>query len=149
MGAARADAEAVLGSYERCVLLGHVEVLRMLSTLFYVGLDAVGIPRAARLLRRAGTILCYHNVVTDGGAGESATPDVHMPLARFEAQVRWLAWHCEIVPLRELVQRVERGEQRSTKIVGASVVLDDGTVDLGPGRLRPDENAVVGRVIDD
>ena len=69
--------------------------------------------------------------------------------SRFEAQVRWLAWHCEIVPLRKLVQRVERGEQRSTKIVGASVVLDDGTVDLGPGRLRPDENAVVGRVIDD
>ncbi len=81
----------------------------MLSSLFYVGLDAVGIPRAARLLRRAGTILCYHNVVTDGAPGESATPDLHMPLERFESQVRWLARHCEMVSLRELVERVERG----------------------------------------
>src|SRR2546422_5445476 len=63
----------------------------MLSSLFYLGLDAVGIPRAARLSRRAGTILCYHNVVPGGAAGESATPDLHMPLARFESQVRWLA----------------------------------------------------------
>ena len=126
-----------------------MQALRILSSRFYGALDALGIPRAARLLRRGGTILCYHNVVPDGTGGDSATPGLHMPLARFESQVRWLARHYEIVPLRELVQRVERGEQRSTKIVGASVVLDDGTVDLGPGRLRPDENAVVGRVIDD
>jgi len=97
----------------------------MLSSLFYVGLDAVGIARAARLLRRAGTILCYHNVVPDGAAGESATPDLHMPLARFEAQVRWLARHCEIVRLRELVERVERGEQLLNV---AALTFDDGYV---------------------
>src|SRR5437867_7939379 len=90
----------------------------MLSSLFYLGLDAVGIPRAARLSRRAGTILCYHNVVPGGAAGESATPDLHMPLARFESQVRWLARHCEMVSLRELVERVERGDQdrKSTRL---------------------------------
>jgi len=97
----------------------------MLSSLFYVGLDAVGIPRAARLSRRAGTILCYHNVVPDGAAGESATPGLHMPLARFESQVRWLARHCEMVRLRELVERVERGEQLLNV---AAVTFDDGYV---------------------
>ena len=95
----------------------------MVSSLFYVGLDAVGIPQAALLSRRAGTILCYHNVVPDGAAGESATPEVHVPLARFEAQVRWLARHYEIVRLRELVQRAERGEQLS-KV--AALTFDDG-----------------------
>ncbi len=95
----------------------------MLSSLFYVGLDALGIPRAARVPRRAGTILCYHNVVPDGAGGASATPALHMPLARFESQVRWLAQHYEIVRLSELVERVERGEQLS-KV--AALTFDDG-----------------------
>src|SRR5436309_14659170 len=97
----------------------------MLSSLFYLGLDAVGIPRAARLSRRAGTILCYHNVVPGGAAGESATPDLHMPLARFESQVRWLARHCELVSLRELVERVERGDELLNV---AALTDDDGYV---------------------
>ncbi len=100
-----------------------MQALRILSSRFYGALDALGIPRAARLLRRGGTILCYHNVVPDGTGGDSATPGLHMPLARFESQVRWLARHYEIVPLRELVQRVERGEQLS-KV--ATLTFDDG-----------------------
>ena len=95
----------------------------MLRSLFYVGLDALGIPRAARLLRYAGTILCYHNVVPDGAGAESATPELHMPVARFESQVRWLARHYEMVRLPELVERVARGGQLS-KV--AALTFDDG-----------------------
>src|SRR5207244_7209936 len=36
-----------------------------------------------------------------------------------------------------------------TQIVGASVVVDNGPVDFGRDCLRPDENAVIGRVMDD
>src|SRR6185437_16781540 len=36
-----------------------------------------------------------------------------------------------------------------SQIVGASVVVDDGASDLGPRYFRPDENAVIGRVMDD
>src|SRR2546425_60615 len=36
-----------------------------------------------------------------------------------------------------------------SQIVGASVVVHDGTVDLRPRCLRPDENSVVRRVMDD
>ncbi len=97
----------------------------MLSSLFYAGLDVLRIPRAARLLRRGGTILCYHNVVPDGAAGESATPTLHMPLGRFEAQVRWLARHYEIVRLGELMERVARGEQLLNV---AALTFDDGYV---------------------
>jgi len=74
-------------------------------------------------VRRAGTIVCYHNVVPDGAAAESATPTLHMPLAHFEAQVHWLARHYEIVRLRELVERVERGEQL---LHVAALTFDDG-----------------------
>ncbi len=95
----------------------------MLSSLFYVGLDAVGIPRVARQSRRAATILCYHNIVPDGAGAASVTPDLHMPLAHFESHVRWLARHYEIVRLRELVERVARGE-RLSKV--AALTFDDG-----------------------
>jgi len=101
----------------------EVAALQVLSSLFYAGLDAFGIPRAARLLRHAGTILCYHNVVPDGMTGESATPDLHMQLTQFESQVRWLAEHCEVVRLRELVRRVARGERLSNV---AALTFDDG-----------------------
>ena len=94
--------------------------IRMLGSLFYLGLDVVRIPRAAR---RGATILCYHNVVGDGDAAQSATADLHMPLARFEMQVRWLIRHYEIVPLRELVERLERGKQLSRV---AALTFDDG-----------------------
>ena len=103
-------------------MVAQVAAVRILSSVFYAGVDAFGIPRAARLLRRGGTILCYHNVVPDGAA-ESATPTLHMPRGRFEAQVRWLARHYEIVRLRELLERVERGEQLPHV---AALTFDDG-----------------------
>src|SRR6266705_4556541 len=36
-----------------------------------------------------------------------------------------------------------------SQIVGAAVVVDDGASDLGPRCFRPDENAVIGRVMND
>ncbi|HYT05043.1 MAG TPA: polysaccharide deacetylase family protein [Gemmatimonadales bacterium] len=59
----------------------------------------------------------------DAAAGDSATPNLHMPLARFEAQVRWLARHYEIVRLCELVRRAERGERLRQVAV---LTFDDG-----------------------
>jgi peptidoglycan/xylan/chitin deacetylase (PgdA/CDA1 family) len=95
----------------------------MVSSLLYVGLEALGIPRAVRLIRRAGIILCYHNVVSDDEAATSATPSLHTSLARFEFQVRWLARHYEIVSLREFVERVEQGKQVRRL---AALTFDDG-----------------------
>ncbi len=95
----------------------------MLSSLYYVGLDALGIPRAARLVRRGAVILCYHNIVPDGAAVESANPDLHMPFSRFEPQVRWLGQRYEIVRLAELVERVARGERLLNV---AALTFDDG-----------------------
>jgi peptidoglycan/xylan/chitin deacetylase (PgdA/CDA1 family) len=89
----------------------------------YVGLDALGISSVARLQRRGATILCYHNVVPNGEWAASATPDLHMPLARFESQVRWLAQHYEVVSLRDLAARIGRGEPLANV---ASLTFDDG-----------------------
>src|SRR6266705_1854855 len=36
-----------------------------------------------------------------------------------------------------------------SQIVGAAVVVDDGAIDLGPRCLRPDENSIVSRVMND
>src|SRR5205823_11310490 len=36
-----------------------------------------------------------------------------------------------------------------SQIVGATVVVDDGAVDLGPRCLRPDEDSIIDRVMDD
>ena len=94
--------------------------IRMLGSLLYLGLEVLGIPRAAR---RGGTILCYHNVVGDGEAAQSTTADLHMPLARFEMQLGWLIRHYEIVPLHELVERIERGKQL---LRVAALTFDDG-----------------------
>src|SRR2546425_2830291 len=40
-------------------------------------------------------------------------------------------------------------EDPVSQIVGATVVVDDGAVDLGPRCLRPDEDSVIGRIMDD
>jgi peptidoglycan/xylan/chitin deacetylase (PgdA/CDA1 family) len=95
----------------------------MVSSLLYVGLEALGIPRAARLIRRAGIILCYHNVVSGDEAARSATPSLHTSLARFEFQMRWLARNYEIVRLRDFVERVEQGRQVRRL---AALTFDDG-----------------------
>ena len=54
----------------------------------------------------------------------------------------------DVVPQEQRGRRT-RAVDPVSQIVGASVVVHDGTVDFGPGRLRRDENAGVRRVMDD
>ena len=90
--------------------------------VYYHGLRALGIPAAARRLQAAGPILCYHNVVPEeesavGGAG------IHMPRERFARQMRWLANHYEILPMREFIVRLEGGASLRKAAV---IAFDDG-----------------------
>jgi peptidoglycan/xylan/chitin deacetylase (PgdA/CDA1 family) len=79
----------------------------MLSTLWYSALRSAGVPAAARRLRRGAVVLCYHNVVAAPPAvGDPAT---HLGMDRLEDQLGWLKARYEIVPLTELVDRLEHG----------------------------------------
>lgn len=81
----------------------------MLSHLVYASLHAAGITALTRGLRDAAVVLCYHNVVDEGDGPEGADPGLHLPLARFQAQVAWLADHYRVVSLAELTHRIETG----------------------------------------
>lgn len=92
------------------------------KVIYYGGLRAFGAVSVRRRIQNAGLILCYHNVVSraDDRAGD---PDLHLPLERFEAQVRWLKDHYEIVSLGELLdRRAARRSLRSTAVI----TFDDG-----------------------
>ncbi len=77
----------------------------------------------ARRLSNAGAILCYHNVVPEGVPSPWDRVGVHMPLAAFERQMRWLARNYDVIPLADHVRRVRRGG--SLRGV-AAVTFDDG-----------------------
>jgi peptidoglycan/xylan/chitin deacetylase (PgdA/CDA1 family) len=92
------------------------------APVYYNGLRALGIPAVTRRLQAAGPILCYHNVVPMeesgiGGAG------IHMPRETFERQMRWLANHYEILPMREFILRLECGASLRKAAV---IAFDDG-----------------------
>jgi peptidoglycan/xylan/chitin deacetylase (PgdA/CDA1 family) len=92
-----------------------------LAQALYRGLRASGATAISRCLQDAALILCYHNVVaTDQTGGD---PELHMPVARFEWQMRWLAERYEVVPLAELAGRVvTRGRLKRV----AAITFDDG-----------------------
>src|SRR2546426_176600 len=94
----------------------------MLRSAYYAGLGALGLPALMRRFRAAGVVLCYHNVCSTGAAARAGEPAVHLPVDRFAAQARWLARHYDVVPLRELVGRLEAG--RSLRGL-AAVTFDD------------------------
>ena len=95
----------------------------MLSRLVYRGFGALGLPALARRLRNGAAILCYHNVVHEA---QSAAPrgetSLHLPLRDFQRQMQWLVRHYEVVPLGDLVRRLE---QRQTLRRLAAVTFDD------------------------
>ena len=80
---------------------------RRTAQLLYRGLQASGATALSRCLQDAALILCYHNVVASQDSG--GDPELHMPVERFERQVRWLSDRYEIVSLRELAQRFACG----------------------------------------
>jgi len=95
----------------------------MLASLCYKALQLSGVTALARRFSSGGVVLCYHNVVADAAAGPRDSLGLHMPLSRFERQVRWLARTFEVVSLTELVVRVSQG--RSLRGV-AAITFDDG-----------------------
>jgi peptidoglycan/xylan/chitin deacetylase (PgdA/CDA1 family) len=94
-----------------------------LTTLCYGALRVAGVTALARRLARGGVVLCYHNVVATTGVRTATELGLHMPMATFERQMRWLASHYAVVSLREFVDRSSRGE--SLRGV-AAVTFDDG-----------------------
>lgn len=82
----------------------------------------LGLPRATRRLRNAAVVLCYHNVVSDESVGMVGT-GLHIGQARFRDQMRWLAAHYTVIPLRELNARIRAGKSLMRT---AAVSFDDG-----------------------
>lgn len=78
------------------------------ASLYYGGLRVLGLPAIARRLRNAAVVLSYHNVVAEE-VPELAGTGLHIPQARFRDQMRWLAAHYTVIPLRELLSRMHAG----------------------------------------
>lgn len=95
---------------------------RLAATLYYGGLRTLRVIAAMRRFQDAGPILCYHNVVAtdDERIGDVG---LHLPRERFERQMRRLAAHYELVPLREFITRL--GEGASLRAL-AAITFDDG-----------------------
>jgi len=91
--------------------------------LYYRALKLSGVTTLVRRLSSRGVVLCYHNVVADAAAGPRDNLGLHMPLSRFERQMRWLAHNFEVVSLKDLVVRLSQGG--SLRGV-AAVTFDDG-----------------------
>ena len=94
-----------------------------LASLYYSALKVAGLTAIARRLSSGGVILCYHNIIAGTEAEASDSLGLHMPLATFSKQMRWLASTYQTVPLKELVSRVSNGG--SLRGV-AAVTFDDG-----------------------
>jgi len=94
-----------------------------LASLYYSALKVAGLTAIARRLSSGGVILCYHNIIAGTEADPSDSLGLHMPLATFSRQMRWLARTYQIVPLAELVSSVSNGG--SLRGV-AAVTFDDG-----------------------
>jgi len=94
-----------------------------LASLYYSALKVAGLTAFARRLSSGGVILCYHNIIARTEADPSDSLGLHMPLATFSRQMRWLAGTYQIVTLAELVSRVYNRE--SLRGV-AAVTFDDG-----------------------
>lgn len=92
-----------------------------LASLCYNALRISGVTTLARRLAGDGVVLCYHNVVSNGSAPSPL--GLHMPLATFERQVRWLLKHYAVVPLDEIVSRLLQGRPLRGM---AAITFDDG-----------------------
>jgi len=92
------------------------------AALYYRGLRACGATSLRRLTKNAGLVLCYHNVVWRD-ADVVGHPAMHIPLARFERQVRWLLDHYDVVSLSTFVDRLAAGAPLNETAV---ITFDDG-----------------------
>ena len=76
------------------------------------------VPRSWRRARSRIIVLCYHSIHPTN-AFASATP------GQFEEHMRWLREHCDVVPLREAVER-SAGRRDTPAKPTVSVTFDDG-----------------------
>ncbi len=97
--------------------------LLMLRSAYYAALHAVALPVLARRLRDAGVILCYHNVTPAEDAAMLGDAGVHLSLDKFVTQVQWLARHYDVVPLRDLLDRLAAHRPLHGL---AAITFDDG-----------------------
>lgn len=74
--------------------------------------------------RRALTVLMHHRVLTAPERARSAFPSLAMPEEHFEAEARWLARHCEVLPLGSALERLARGPRPRRPLV--ALTFDDG-----------------------
>ena len=96
----------------------------MLGDLYYSALHNAGITMLARRLRHGALVLCYHNVVSrSNGSPPFGDPGLHLPLDQFTDQIRYVKEHYTVVPLRELVTRLEAGGSLRGL---AAITFDDG-----------------------
>ena len=102
--------------------MSSVEAASAGAMLYYRGLRACGATSFRRLTKNAGLVLCYHNVVRREGDA-AGHPAMHIPLARFERQVRWLLDHYDVVSLSAFVDRLVSGAPLNETAV---ITFDDG-----------------------
>ena len=93
----------------------------MLAKAYYAALRMTGLTALARRLSGGALILCYHNVV-DPEAPLLGDLAVHLAADRFEAQMRWLREHYDVLPLGTLMDRLAAGEADAHL---AAVTFDD------------------------
>lgn len=92
-----------------------------LASLSYLALQGSGVLALARRVRSGGVILCYHNVVRDDAPNDPL--GLHLPLARFERQLQWLAGNYDLVSLGDFAARRSRGDSLRG---AAALTFDDG-----------------------
>lgn len=108
----------------RSVLKGAVE-----SLLLRTGVGAIARAR----LHSHGLVLAYHNVVPDGEALQGDR-SLHLPRARFSAQLDELQRSCDVVPLTSLFNEPSRSAGRPR----VAITFDDayrGAVEIGVAEL--------------
>ena len=91
-------------------------VKRLLGrTIYAAHLDAV-------LLRRAGVVVVFHRVQEETESDDSLTVSVRM----FERHCRFFRRHFRVVPLPEIIRKLERGERLDREL---AITFDDGYLD--------------------
>jgi len=84
-------------------------------TLFASGFDAV-------LLRNSAVVVAFHRVQETVAPGDGLT----VSLALFESHCRFYARHFRVVPLREIVEKLETGQRLDREL---AITFDDGYLD--------------------
>ncbi len=116
--------EAVVARPEgTCKSMRH----RLRSCLDRVAASAGVLAWYERRMRRGLTILMYHRVLPAEQCVGYPLQSLVMPVSAFCGQMRWLARHCRVMPVREAVQALVQGRHSERPLV--AVTFDDGYAD--------------------